>query len=238
MIVGPVGNSRKGWMWSDSRVRDGSLLEVRFAGRGMSEAAEFVPSEISLARCRQEHSARVLAARPGDCGAGDALVTDRPSLALAVVTADCVPVLLAAGERLAAVHAGWRGLAAEILPAAVAALEAGSGEISAWIGPAIGSCCYEVGEEVAGEVVAASDPAVRHDVSKSGGPRRRPHLDLSLAALHQLAAAGVRDVRMVPACTRCEEDLLCSYRRDGPRGVEGESGAGRNMAIIWRTETL
>ncbi|HEX2164551.1 MAG TPA: laccase domain-containing protein, partial [Thermoanaerobaculia bacterium] len=94
---------------------------------------------------------------------------------------------------------------------------------TAWIGPALGPCCYEVGEEVAEAVAAASDPAV---VSRPAAGAR-PRLDLAAAARRQLAALGVEDVRTVAACTRCEADLLWSYRRDGRR-------AGRNHAFIWK----
>jgi copper oxidase (laccase) domain-containing protein len=90
------------------------------------------------------------------------------------------------------------------------------------VGPAIGACCYEVGEEVAARVVAASAPEVA-----VAGPAGRPHLDLPHAARLQLAAAGVAEVIVLPRCTRCDEENLYSYRREGRR-------AGRNLAFIWR----
>ena len=177
----------------------------------------------ACAWARQVHSATVLDARPGINGAGDALVTNRRALAVAVVTADCVPVLLAGEGRIVAVHAGWRGLAQSILPRALERLEADASSITAWIGPAIGPCCYEVGIEVSEKVVAASSENVASD-----GPRGRPHLDLVAAARFQLARHGVTDVRTLSVCTRCDDTRLWSYRREGP-------GAGRNVAAIWRT---
>lgn len=200
-------------------------------GKGPAGGRDFVLAQIGepdlpVAWARQIHSASVLPAdAPGECGEGDALVTDRPGLALSIVTADCVPVLLAGppGEgRIAAVHAGWRGIAGGVIPATLATL---GGEIAgwtAWIGPTIGPCCYEVGEEVAEAVARASSPEAV--ISQPGG---RPHLGLRAAARHQLEAAGITAVTVLPPCTRCETDLLSSYRREG-------KGGSRNVAFIWR----
>ncbi len=169
----------------------------------------------------QVHGATVLAAREGNCGEGDALISTTLDLALVVVTADCVPVLLAAADKVAAIHAGWRGLVAGVIAAALAHFEEAS-RVTAWIGPAIGPCCYEVGEEVARPVVAQSSSAVR-----SRGPRGRPHLDLPLAAEIQLARCGVGEIRRLAACTACHPRTLESFRREG-------TAAGRNLSLIWR----
>ncbi len=201
-------------------------MEIYFGGKGPRLGREatlrrVLPADVEPAWARQVHSATVLDARAGINGEGDAMVTGCRRLALAVVTADCVPVLLAAGDRIAAVHAGWRGLAQSILPSVLERLAA-TGPVTAWIGPAIGPCCYEVGPDVAERVRAISgDGAVRD------GRRGRPHLDLIAAASAQLEGCGVEDVHTVAACTRCDEALLFSYRREGP-------GAGRNVAVIWR----
>ncbi|HEX6202994.1 MAG TPA: peptidoglycan editing factor PgeF [Thermoanaerobaculia bacterium] len=229
-------------VWADR----GRRAEVRFVGRGPDAAADASRAAVlaavvtgepsppaALAAARQVHGATVLeppadAASPAGhaiaCGEGDALVTDRPGLALSVITADCVPVLVEAGGRIAAVHAGWRGLVAGVIEATVHRLAAAGapprGEWIAWIGPTIGACCYEVDEDVATRVAAATSPEV---VSRPGP---KPHLDLVAAARHQLAARGVRDLRVVSPCTRCEPRLLWSYRREGAR-------AGRNHAFIW-----
>ena len=227
-IAGPF--ERGGYpVWED-RLGD---IEIRFVGRGPAGGRDEVLARIGepdlpVAWARQIHSARVLpAAAPGECGEGDALTTDLPGLALAVVTADCVPVLLAgpSGEgnvaRVAAVHAGWRGIASGVIPATLGALGNPEGW-TAWIGPAIGPCCYEVGEEVAAQIAAASTPEAV--VPHPGG---RPHLDLLRATTHQLQAAGVADITALPICTRCETARLSSYRREG-------KGGGRNLAFIWR----
>ncbi|MCP3959222.1 MAG: peptidoglycan editing factor PgeF [bacterium] len=210
------------WSWRES---DGEV-EVRFTGKGprLSREALFrrlLPADTEPAWLRQIHSAEVLDGLPGGDRSGDALVTGRRRLALSVVTADCVPVLIAGDSRIAAVHAGWRGLAQSILPATLERAGVAAESLTAWIGPAIGSCCYEVGHDVAEQVCAAASPDVAGD-----GPRGRPHLDLVAAARWQLQSRGVTDVRCVDFCTRCDAERLYSYRRDG-------KGAGRNVAAIW-----
>ena len=182
-----------------------------------------LPESVEPAWLHQVHSDQVLDAQPGPCGRGDALTTCEVDLALTVVTADCVPVLLAAGERVAAVHAGWRGLAQRILWPALERFDDPSA-VTAWIGPSIGPCCYEVGDDVAAEVAAASS----RDVIRPGR-RDRPHLDLVSAARAQLRELGVDEVHEVGGCTHCDSERLCSYRRDGPR-------AGRNVSAIWRVK--
>ena len=217
------------WVW---RSRKGDV-EVVFAGRGAAEDRNEDREEVlrrvagrgappDLAWTRQIHSPIVLPARPGACGEGDALWTDRSDLALSVVTADCVPVVLAGPGGIAAAHAGWRGLVNGVLSATLRELPGRLSEWTAWIGPAIGACCYEVSEEVAAQVVAASDPAVAVT-----GPAGKPHLDLPGVARRQLEAAGVGEVFWLTRCTRCDEEKLFSYRREG-------KGAGRDIAFIWR----
>ena len=200
--------------------------EVRFVGRGAGDrtaAAAAAGAPPDLAWLRQVHSARVRDATPGPCGEGDALTTRRCGLALSVVTADCVPILLAGDGEIASIHAGWRGLAAGVVGATIDRLATAPDRLAAWLGPAIGPCCYEVGDEVAARVAAASDPA-----AVVPGRASRPHLDLHAAARAQLVRAGVPEVRRVGSCTRCSPDLLWSYRRQGPR-------AGRNLAFVWMT---
>jgi YfiH family protein len=219
-------------LWSDTA----GEVEVRFVGRSLVapdvgdrsrqstlEAVE--PGAPPVAALRQVHSAALVeVAAGGFHGSGDALWTVSPQLALSVITADCVPVLLAAGGEIAAAHAGWRGIVAGVVPAALSRLGAARSEVTAWIGPAIGPCCYEVGEEVAAEVRAAAGADVAHP-----GPRGRPHLDLGAAVAAQLRRGGVNDVRQLGPCTQCSPDLLWSYRREGKR-------AGRNIAFIWRRQ--
>jgi len=129
------------------------------------------------------------------------------------MSADCLPIAVAVtGERraLAVLHAGWRGLAQGVVAAGVAAL--GEGSKAAIVGPAIGPCCYEVGDEVS----ALFDD----DLTVAG------HLDLWRAAERALHAAGVERVERVDLCTRDHPELFYSHRRDGrARGVQGVIGA-------------
>ena len=212
-------------LWRD---RHGDV-EVRFVGRGAGGSREDILARVEgsppeVAALRQVHSATAVAVdSPGFHGDGDALSTGRPGLALSVITADCVPVLVAGASRIVAIHAGWRGIAGGVVAAGLAQLPAA--EVSgarAWVGPAIGPCCYEVGDDVAAAVAGASVPAV-----VSAGPRGKPHLDVRRAVVEQLRGAGVADVATFGPCTRCEPALLWSYRRDG-------KAAGRNIAYVWR----
>ena len=211
------------WVW---RARRGDV-EVRFTGRGPAGEREEVlrsiePDSPPVAWGRQIHSAVALPARPGLCGEGDALYTREAGMALSVITADCVPVLLAGSRGLAAVHAGWRGVAGGVVAASLAKLDGPLSGWTAWVGPAIGPCCYEVGEEVAEQVAAASSAEV-----VSQGPVGLPHLDLQAAVRVQLETADIGEIEVLRHCTRCDAERLWSYRREG-------KGAGRNMAFIWR----
>ena len=155
-------------------------------------------------------------------GRADAVLTTRPGMPAAVRTADCVPVLLAAegGGAAAAVHAGWRGLAAGVVEAGVAALrEAAAGDVlRAAVGPRIGPCCYEVDAPVWHALGARYGAAVEAALT----PSRPAHVRLDLAALvrRARAAAGLAAGRieiLEDVCTCCDPVRFESARRDGPR---------------------
>lgn len=211
-------------VWADRR----GTVEARFVGRGPEGDRAGVYEALGtgfvapVAWAKQIHSNHVLPAVPGACGEGDALVSTASGLVLSVVVADCVPVLLAGERALAAVHAGWRGLASDVIGQTLNRLDEPAENLTAWIGPAIGPCCYEVSEDVASAVAAASHAGVRLDARGD-----KPHLDLHAAARAQLSRRGVTDLRFVSACTRCHPDWLWSYRREGP-------GGGRNHGFLWR----
>lgn len=120
----------------------------------------------------------------------DGHVTARDDLALLVLVADCLPVALAGEDRIAMVHCGWRGLAGGILEKAVARFDAAP---AAAVGPGIGACCYEVGEEVAREFEGFVEGSM---------------LDLRAIAEDRLRRAGVSRVEHVDLCTSCREDLF------------------------------
>jgi len=184
---------------------------------------------LRLLLLRQVHGARVVQAPWDEISVtpeADAAVAESPGLVLGIQTADCLPVLLVdpRRRRVAAAHAGWRGTAAGVARAAVRALlAAGSepGDIVAALGPAIGPCCYEVGDELREAFGPGALGCFRP------GPRGRPHLDVRAANLRQLLEAGLRAERIhsLAECTRCRPDLYHSYRRDG-------RGAGRMISFV------
>lgn len=202
-------------------------VSVTFAGKGypadrQDAVRRLGPDGVDTSWLKQIHSDRVCRAQPGLSGSGDALISDQRGLALSIVTADCVPVLLANEHEIAAVHAGWRGIAAKIIGQTLARFEARP--TVAWIGPAIGLGAYEVGPDVAQQVVAASVADVMRQQSATG----RPHVDLRAAADFQLRAGGLEDIRTLGPCTFDSPEDWWSYRREGPK-------AGRNHAVIWRS---
>ena len=167
-----------------------------------------------LAFNRQVHSPTVHRAHAGRRGEpGDGLWTDEPGMPMLAMSADCLPIAIArrdARPALAVLHAGWRGLAEGVVAAGVAAL--GDGPKAAIVGPAIGPCCYEVGDEVS----SLFDEDLTVDRK----------LDLWRAAERALHTAGVADVTHVDLCTRCHPELFFSHRRSGrARGVQGVLGA-------------
>ena len=163
----------------------------------------------------QVHSPRVNRARPAARGApGDGLWTDARELPMLALTADCAPIAVARsnGEHpgVAVLHAGRIGLLAGIVQGGVNAL--GGGRLTAAIGPAIGPCCYEVGEDVAGPFRARFGRSIVR-----GG-----RLDIWTAAERLLRESGVESVERFDVCTVCDPDRFFSYRRDGkPRGAQG-----------------
>jgi YfiH family protein len=169
-----------------------------------------------IAFARQVHGTRVLAldGPPEEIAEADGVVTRAPGVAALVLTADCLPVALAAADAVAMVHAGWRGLAGGVLEAGVRALAAGSGPIHAAIGPGAGGCCYEVGADV-----AARFP----DWALDGRL-----LDLKAVAASRLRDAGVAEVVDVGRCTMCEPDVFFSHRISGPV-------TGRQGGLAWRS---
>jgi YfiH family protein len=168
-----------------------------------------------------EHGESVLGApigrlrqtRPAGDGIAEAdgHIVREPGLAPLVFVADCLPVALHGPGGLAMVHAGWRGLAGGIVVAAAEAVEA----TSAAIGPGIGPCCYEVGDEVLGAFADLGE-----------GIAQGRMLDLPEVARRQLARAGVENVQSAGLCTSCEDELFFSHRRDHGR-------TGRQAGIAW-----
>lgn len=221
MLTHPVWNALPG-------LRHGFLDREECATGDWARIVAMAGAPFPIATPRQVHGTAITVARPGTPPpAADALVSHAPGVLAGIVTADCVPVLLIAPERrlAAAVHAGWRGASAGILEATLAYLAAefgtGPGDLEAAIGPAVGPCCYEVGEEVWQAFHRVSGGRTELAWSVSGGRRR---LDLRAAGRLLLMASGVQVVTVLGPCTSCDR-RYSSYRRDG-------ASSGRQLSFV------
>jgi polyphenol oxidase len=214
-------------------------------------------ADTPLVTLRQVHSSVLVLAGPESAGSrckGDGLMTDRPGILLGVQTADCTPVLVADRKRkvVAAFHAGWRGTVRRIVESGIGRMRVEFGsrpeDLIAAVGPGIGPCCYQVGEELLSEFesqfvygrelfheVYDSDP-VRKKYPMLFLTQRAPghspigpslHLDVSEANRRQLLDAGVRAeaIQMTGGCTACHRELFFSHR-----GSQGR--AGRMLNVI------
>lgn len=224
-----------------STTRNGGVSSGAYASLNLGQHVGDDPAAVSENRHRllaalklpkgprwlqQVHGTRVahLEGMPVDEPA-DAAVTAARGEACVIMTADCLPVLLcdAKGTRVAAAHAGWRGLAANVLEAMVKAMDTEPGEMLAWFGPAIGPAAYEVGEEVRQAFVTQHAAAASaFEPGKSAG---KWWCDLYMLAHQRLTAAGVTRIYGGGFCTFTERERFFSFRRDGE--------CGRMATLIW-----
>jgi YfiH family protein len=236
-----------GFSTRDGGVSRGAFASLNFgAGDEPEHVAENVRrfadavgfARAGLRQVTQVHGARVVdaAALPDDGESrpreeADALFLAPPLLAtnatsdarsVGIRIADCVPVLVATRDKgaIAAIHAGWRGVAGGVIRAGVAKLE--GGDLLAAIGPCIGPCCFEVGAEVVPQILAAASDDAAIVARREGD---KAYVDLRRAVRRQLESAGVRDIEDVPGCTKCDPSHFFSYRRDGAQ-------SGRHLAVI------
>jgi YfiH family protein len=162
-----------------------------------------------LALAKQVHASDVIEVHEGSAapvGHADILLTRVPSVVIGILSADCVPVALKGESAVAMVHAGWRGLASGAIEAGIAAV----GRVeSAWVGPSIHACCYEVSDDVLDAFTAAGLPVAGED-----------RVDPGRAAEFALRRAGVADIASTDECTSCDQRYF-SYRRDGLTGRQG-----------------
>lgn len=177
---------------------------------------------------RQVHGTTVAELGPlasADEPQADAAVAHLPGTVLAILTADCLPVLFCSesGERIGAAHAGWRGLAAGVLEATVAAMGTAPARLLAWLGPCIGQASYEVGDEVRASFVANDPAAATCFVATRPGHWQ---CDLAGLARRRLAAAGMARICGGGFDTFADTRFY-SYRRDG-------AASGRFASVIWR----
>jgi YfiH family protein len=160
-----------------------------------------------------------------EIGPADAAFTRRPGCVCAILTADCLPVLLAAesGEAVGAAHAGWRGLSAGVIEATVRAMGAAPERMLAWLGPAIGPQHFEVGGEVREALLQQDRGAQGAFRANSCG---RFMADLGLLARRRLGTLGISRIYGGGECTYASPDKYFSHRRDG--------NSGRQATLIWR----
>lgn len=199
---------------------DDRWARVLINRRRLSEALDLDPARVRIGRQvhgaeLQSHgeadSSRPFAEPDAELLSVDGHVTSVTGLPLLVFVADCLPIALWGPGGAAMLHCGWRGLEAGILARGVEAVQA----THAAIGPGIGRCCYEVGEEVAGAFAGLGKRVFAG-----------PMLDLSEVARLLLAQEGVDAVECADICTRCEEGLFFSHRRDAGK-------TGRQAGITW-----
>lgn len=193
--------------------------------RARLAAALELPSEPCW--LEQVHGATLADLDRGDPRRADAAVTRRPGVVCAVLTADCLPVVLAEpeGPGIAVAHGGWRGLAAGVLARTVAEF-ARPETLLAWLGPAISAAAYEVGEEVREAFVGpkpALEPAFR------ANSRGRWQADLYALARALLTEAGVTRIYGGEYCTYADAGRFYSHRRGAP--------CGRQATMVWRTRS-
>ena len=177
---------------------------------------------------RQVHGTNVLIEPPAEeVAEADAAITRQPGVVCAVLTADCLPVIFtsADGAELAVAHAGWRGLSGGVLEATVRAMSTASGDLIAWLGPAISQPAFEVGDEVR-QAFLADDPAA--EGCFMANERGRWQADLYALARIRLDRLGVANISGGEYCTFSEPERFFSYRRDG--------ACGRMASFVFRKE--
>jgi len=216
-------------VFSRSFTSEGRDLDVALSNQGRDGVLGWVagsagmPPGKEIVSMEQVHGSAVVTVEDPDTMDSprpvcDALISTDSSQALAGVTADCVPLILFCDFGCAVIHAGWRGLAAGVIRSAVFELGLVTGldasAMVAFVGPAAGACCYEVGDEVLQEI---GKTAIHNGNLLSSG-------DTAIVQLRQL---GIENVQSVDVCTICSDpSLLNSYRRDGDK-------AGRQGVIAW-----
>ncbi len=242
-------NHLEGWTWIGSYGGyhlQADLLEGfehgfftrQWSGRGPEQLAGTLSAGVSVHRTRQVHSSRVIAAGAAaePWPEADGLVSDAGGQSLWVCGADCTPVLIAdpASGRAAACHAGWRGVAGRIVPAAIRRMERAGcrrADLRLALGPAVAGAAYPVGAQVALQVAASLggeaaadplDPLRRRGALLEDPLPGRHRLDIRLATRLQLENEGLaaEQISVCPLCTVAEPLLFHSWRRDQVKAVQ------------------
>lgn len=177
---------------------------------------------------KQEHTNIVIHLKPDTTVTepiADAAFTTTPNLICAVLTADCVPILVCdrKGTMVAAIHAGWKGIANGIIESTIKAMATNATELIAWLGPAIGKNCFEIKDDVR-EIFIKHNP----ETQKAFTPYNNDSFltDIYLLATQRLNSVGITTIYGGEYCTFIQKELFFSYRRDG-------ASSGRMASIIW-----
>ncbi|MHB1950852.1 MAG: peptidoglycan editing factor PgeF [Acidiferrobacteraceae bacterium] len=235
----PASWPAKPWVRAGTTLRNGGASAGAFASLNLADHVGDDPDAVRRNRAhlrsalalpaepcwlRQVHGTRILPADSPGPREADGVVANEPGRVCAILTADCLPVLFCdiSGTRVAAAHAGWRGLAAGVLEQTVTALDCPPELLLVWLGPAIGAQVYEVGEEVRASFMRA-DPGS----ASAFRPSRKGHYlaDLYAIARARLRAGGVDKIYGGQQCTFSEPARFFSYRRDGE--------CGRMASLVW-----
>ncbi len=228
--------------------RAGGVSESPYASLNLATHVGDDPARVGVNRARllaalhlpsgpiwldQHHGTNVIDAHRDSDRHADGSRTTEPRIVCAILTADCLPIVLTdrAGTEIAALHAGWRGLAAGIIAAGIGRMRTSPADLLAWLGPAVSAAHYEVGAEVY-ETFIGHAPAL----VSAFAPTRPGHYrcDLYMIARALLGAAGVTAVYGGEYCTHRDVERFFSYRRDGGNGRE----TGRIATLAWMEPTV
>jgi polyphenol oxidase len=223
--VAPYDALNLGYSTADNRVSVAANERLAAQALGIAEVDIRWVHQVHGVAVHHAESLPANAPLGGTSIKGDAVVAHTPGLVCAVKAADCMPVLFAArdGSAVAAVHAGWRGLAAGVLERTVAAMRVAPKDLLAWMGPCIGPAAFEVGEEVRAAFIA-HDPRSALYFSSRETPGKFL-CDMPSIARQRLLAVGVTDVSGGDYCTFNQAELFFSHRR--------EPITGRMAAFVW-----
>lgn len=228
------------WVRAVSTTRGGGYSDGSFASLNLGDHVGDEPSRVACNRARltehlglaaepcwlsQVHGRRIVRADKAEPGCeADGAITDTPGATCAVMTADCLPLLICddQGTQVAAVHAGWRGLAEGVVDSALDALGIAPDRLLIWLGPAIGPTAFEVGDEVRDRFIAL-DPDATVAFQPHGADRWLA--DLFLLARQRLARLGIDRIYGGGYCTVSQPQRFFSYRRNGV--------TGRMASLIW-----
>lgn len=231
--VGAISTTRAGGVSTGAYAAFNLGAHVGDDARAVAENRLFLRHSLQLTHephwLRQRHGAVVVQVeRTLPDASADGAVACTADYACAILTADCLPVLLCdrVGKTVAAAHAGWRGLAAGVLENTIATMRTPPAEILAWLGPAIGPQAYEVGAEVRTAFVQA-DPNADQAFEPRGNGKWL--CDLYMLASQRLRRAGVTYIYGGGFCTYSDRERFFSYRRDGE--------CGRMATLIWLAST-